>query len=189
MTRGTLITFVTAVLMLVGAQAEARTCKGDASGWGVASVEIDSDMNGILGSSGYSEGTDKCLGRFTASNAGEIADWDGVSYCDFDEYGTPSGATLFYLSISQVVRYRSGDLVFLELDDSRPSWYCYHWADPNTSTYEVNSVITGGTGRLEGISGRSSATGRSYGLQNMSASSGIFVGEVDLPDRPKKHDD
>ena len=189
MTRGTLITFIATVIMLVGAQVEARTCKGDASGWTVTSSEIDSDMNGILGSTGYAEGTDQCLGRFTASSAGEVADWDQVSYCDFDEYGTPSGAALFYLSISQVIRYRNGDLLFAELDDSQPSWYCYHWEDPNTSTYVVHSVLTGGTGRLEGISGRSVATGRSYGLHNMGASSGVYESEISLAHHPKKHDD
>ena len=192
MTREILIVGLATAIALVGINAEARTCRGDASGSSTTSIEIDSDMNADLGSIGSAAGTDSCNGRFTADSAGELAEWDQVTYCDFDEYGTPAGVKLLYLSFSQVVRYRKGDLLFQEQDDSQPSWFCYHFDDPNSSTYEVHSVITGGTGRFEGASGSSVGTGRSYSLNNMGAFSGTFVSDFVSEDtRPprSKHDD
>jgi len=188
MVRTILMTCVVGAFFLASSDATGQTCRGTATGSSTTSAEIDSDMNGELGSIGTGEGRDSCHGPFTSSSAAEVEDWDSVSYCDFDEYFTPSGVVLNYLSISQVIRYRNGDLMFTELDDSQPSWFCYHWENPSESTYEVHTVITGGTGVFKGATGTTVGTGRSYALQNMGASAGKFTSEINLLHH-KKHRD
>jgi hypothetical protein len=166
-------------MLAISDPAEARTCKGTASGWGVNTDEINGD--GVEGGGSVSTGTGRdCFGNLTTSGAGELAEWDQHSYCDFDDTGYPSGVLLNYLSLSQVIRYRNGDLVMTELSESFPSTLCFNYVDGVSYTVEVYSVVIGGTGRFEGATGTSVTRGAGQNLQNMGAWTSEFESDLTL---------
>lgn len=173
-------------VLLGGATAEAgmaetKEVRFEASGSGFDSQEADADGNLTGGSVSVGAGRDS-LGRFTFNGVGDLADWDGVSFCDFDpETGYPSGVLLYYVALSQVLRYENGDLLLLELAGSPPSTLCFNFVDYVSYTFETYTEIVGGTGRLEGASGAFHGQGRGQNLQHMGAFSASGTGEVHLP--------
>ena len=70
------------------------------------------------------------VGKFRQNNVGDLADWDGVSFCDFDpETGEPAGLLLNYLTLSSVLRVKEGDLLRFEMSNSPPSTLCFKFID------------------------------------------------------------
>jgi hypothetical protein len=165
--------------MLIAAPVDAKTCAGTASGWGWASAEVDADGSGVSGSVGTAQGRD-CFGQFTAGSAGNLIDWDGSTFCDFDDVGNPSGVVLEYRNLSQVQRYANGDLLFSELSESIPSTLCFNFVDGVSYTSEIHSDFVGGTGRFEGASGYAVGRGAGRNLRKMGASSAEFESEITL---------
>ena len=161
MIRNLLIGALLGTLLLAASVAEARRLSGEASGWGT-----DAGSTAV--------GRDN-LGKFTVGGVSELEEFDESNpvFCDFDEFGYPRGVELQYVSLSQVVRYKNGDLMFSELDPNVPSTLCFNFIDNVSSTFEAYSIITGGTGRFEGATGYSAATGSSTQLGDVN-DGGIF---------------
>ena len=115
MIRYPLISVFIIVLLLISTNADAQRLVGEASGWG-------SEAGGTaFGKSNF--------GQFSAGGVSEIAPFDESNpvFCDYDEFGYPRGVVLTYVSLSQVVRYKNGDLMFTELDSNVPSTVCFNF--------------------------------------------------------------
>lgn len=149
-----------------------------ASGTAVPSNAADLDEN-ATGYHSYLEGRGS-LGRFTLTNAGDVSDWDGSSFCDFDpETGAPIAVELVYLGNASVLRTAAGDQLYLELDSSPPSTYCANFID-NSSTFELYATVVGGTGRFKGATGTIYFSGSGQALSGLTPFELTASGELYL---------
>jgi hypothetical protein len=140
----------------------------ECSGAGVPSQDVDSD--GSMSGGGVS--TAACRDRFgvsTVTGAGDLADWDGQSFCDFDGDGNPRGALLYYLTTDQVIRYDNGDLRYERIASSPPSTVCFNFITNDSFSVEAHSETVGGTGRFKGATGHSDGQGEGHTVGVMSA--------------------
>jgi len=172
--------------------AEAKDVKMASSGWSVSSTAADSDASGTGGFVSELPGKGS-LGKYVRKNAGDLADWDGVSYCDFDPVTViPSGVVLDYLTLSSVIRVSNGDRLELEMSSSPPSTLCFNFVF-NNFTLEVYSDVVGGTGGFSGATGSIESRGGGRSLQNMSSfdlqSIGVLYLEEGEHDNEEDHDD
>jgi hypothetical protein len=144
--------------LLVGASMVAATAQADPlertfSGWTVA-TEIDTNQDGVRASSGTVEGKGT-FGRSTANDQSELLPGP-TGLCSLD----PLTLEYQYASSSSVQVFAGGDLLLaaLDPDPSNPSTICL---DPTlfTSTFRINYVILGGTGRFERATGWITVTG------------------------------
>jgi hypothetical protein len=117
------------------------------SGWSYFVEEADSD--GVPSGSesrAYVVGEGKG-GRVETSSQADIAPWDGVSFCNDGK-----GVELYYVSISIISRYASGDLLYSKLASSPPSAVCFDYTDETvTATFHVD--VVGGTGKFANATG------------------------------------
>lgn len=147
------------------------------SGWWYVSSEAD--VNGDLGggATGISAGSGS-FGRFTGGGSSDIAPWDGVSFCDFDEAGNPIAVQVYYVSLSNVQRYSNGDLVYTQLAGSPPSGLCFNFLT-NTSRFDLHLDVVGGTGSFEGATGEVAVSGSSVDfLTGMGSQYGSTTGVI-----------
>lgn len=153
-----------------------------ASGNSVSAAATDVDGNGT-GYTSYLKGGGN-LGPFTLTNAGDVAEWDGVSFCNFDpESGLPDSVEIYYLANSSVLRTIGGDQLFLELNTSPPSPYCVTFAN-TSATFELYADVVGGTGRFEGATGSIHFTGEvPQVLQLLTPFEIKGEGTIDIPRR------
>lgn len=93
------------------------------------------------------------LGKAHTSGVIQLAPWDGVSFCD-----DLLTVRVLYVSGSFIDTTASGDQLHRVLAESPASTLCFNLID-QTSTFEIHTVIVGGTGRFEGAAGHTLATG------------------------------
>ena len=147
---------------------------------GSSTATTDADFNGDMQGSGEGQsfGTGK-LGTFVAHSQADREPWDGSTYCDFDETGAPIAIQEEYIGFVSVVSYQNGeDQWFDELDTSQPSTLCFNFVD-GTFTFEVHTIITGGSGQFEGATGFATTSGSGSVLRSgFSQSTGTTTGEI-----------
>ncbi|MGE0624708.1 MAG: hypothetical protein AB7I04_03665 [Pseudomonadales bacterium] len=173
-----LFTALTAMLMAAWAgTVDARQLKMWATGTSVPSNASDLDefppgFHSTLEGGGN-------LGPFTVTNAGDLGQWDGSTFCDHDDTGAPVAVLLHYLGFSSVVRTIGGDQLYLRANGSAPGSLCYNFVF-DTFTWETNGDIVGGTGRFEGATGSIHMAGSGRSLGNLDPFEAKITGELHL---------
>lgn len=168
--------------------ADSRRFAGAVSGWSTPSDEVSAESStGGVGFYTEMSGRDT-FGKVSTATVGGVAAWDGATFCDFDDTGSPRGVLLDYVGVQQVWRRRNGDLVYLTQSSSPPSTLCFNFIDNASSTFEVHLDVTGGTGRFEGATGEVEVSGHGRSLGTITPLSAELRGTVNLT-RPDDEDD
>lgn len=95
---------------------EAKKLKMWASGVAVSSAAVDLDENGEPGFHSTLRGHGS-LGPVSIDSVGDLAGWDGTSFCDFDpDSGAPIAVEVFYLGFSTVIRTIGGGKSLSNMD-------------------------------------------------------------------------
>ena len=170
---------LTCVSALWTASVEARKYEDTFSGWSFGSDEADTDMiegGGFINSFTHNS----TLGQLTSGGAGDLGEFDGITFCDFDpETGAPRGIVLDYLTNASVLRAPNGDLLYRRLSNSPPSTLCFNFVDNQSFTFEVYVDFVGGTGKYEGATGTALIRGSGAFVSNvLIAISGTSEGEI-----------
>ena len=157
----------------------------NASGTGVALASDEADLNedgeggavSTIATKGKSKGKGKGKGKRSVesiSGRSDLLPWNGVDFCLIDPVtGIPSGVIVEYVEASYIDTLKDGDQVFRVLDTSLPSTLCFNFVDARSFTFEINTIITGGTGRQSDATGSAVVTGS--GKNNMPGHSGFSM--------------
>ena len=154
------------VFSMFAAAAQADDYHQSGSGWSLASDAADSNGDGEGGGTSQVQ-MNGTYGNSTGSARSDLLPWDGFSFCDFDpDSGIPSGVLLKYETRSSVARFANGDLLYTVLDPAADSTLCFNFVDSRTGTFEIFSLVVGGTGRFESATGELVSTGKSTAIQS-----------------------
>jgi hypothetical protein len=157
-----------ALLLLVAALLIAPRAEAQGRFWGTSVAdEIDADNDGNTGSTQTSRYRGPFGNAQTQAHT-ELALWDEVSFCG------PTSVLLVYRVFASVATYANGDQLYTDLSDGTA---CVNFVD-GSFTAEINTDVTGGTGKFEGATGWStlSASG-----QTVLTDLGV---PMQVPDRP-----
>jgi hypothetical protein len=185
-------TLFIAGLLLAATAAQAKPFKQKTSGW-INRTSFDADDNG----NPLSLLTTIGRGTFGKSSNNEVSETGPFAgqFCEFDPAAGIVIVEIPVLSRSRIMRFANGDMLFANLATDGPiSRLCVDTnSDMNTS--EVHLVITGGTGKFEGASGRlllkarSTTVLREAGFPVHIAVTQFIEGDVHLVGGHHDHDD
>jgi hypothetical protein len=167
----------------------------NASGTGVAKASDEADLNedgeggsnslmatksskgkSGKGKSGKGKGSKGKGKRSVTSISGnsDLLPWNTVDFCLIDPAtGIPSGVVVEYFAASYIDTLKDGDQVFRVMDTSLPSTLCFNFVDDQSFTFEINTIVTGGTGKQADATG--SVVMRGSGKTNVPGLSGFSV--------------
>jgi len=166
--------------LIFAPMAEARRLAGDFSGAAIqAQTDINGDGDNSTSATAAFEGRSS-FGVVTTTGASEFLVWDGMSFCG------STAVTVNYAAASAVMRFDSGDLLYLKLIAGSA---CYDYVN-HSFTFSYDSSVTGGTGSFAGATGVVTTTGKGQNLLFdandrgvLTAVRGTFKGDVATPPR------
>lgn len=170
--------------LLFAVTAQAEHFKRTASGW-LNQTEVDANGNGIPLNSltAFGKGT---FGQSASNDVGETGSFTG-EFCEF----FPPDVVIIRLPIisrSSIIRFANGDLLYATLATDGPGSSTCIDVRNGTRTVEIHMLISGGTGKFEGATGRFLVTGKSTpvlteaGFPVHVAVTSVTEGEVYLQD-------
>jgi len=143
--------------LLFAVTAQAEHFKRTASGW-LNQTEVDTNGNGIPLNSltAFGKGT---FGKSASNDVGETGSFAG-EFCEF----FPPDVVIIRLPIisrSSIIRFANGDLLYATLATDGPGSSLCIDVRNEMRTVEIHMLISGGTGKFEGATGRLLVTGNS----------------------------
>ena len=138
---------------------------GEFSGTATQSqIDVDGDGDTATAASTAWQGNSS-LGEIASWAVSDFLPWDGVSFCG------PTAVTVVYSVASAVIRFESGDLLYLELSGGSA---CYDYTN-YSFTFAQDSRITGGTGAFTGATGQITTAGTGQTLLRDSRNQGVLT--------------
>jgi hypothetical protein len=171
-----------AALMMVTAAPTVTAKKLHISFSGTSFSSSDADSDGDLQGGSRGSGVIKgSLGNGVYASQGDTDEWDGSTFCAFDDNNAPIAVELVYVSNSGVTTFENGDQLMSTLASSPPSTLCFNFVD-GTSSFKIYRDIQGGTGRFEGATGTTEVTGTARPVDDgFSITQGTATSVLNLP--------